>query len=341
MQNPKKRGNKYFKSGVLFLKIYILFHSYIQYKEVTIPLLYGNIAAKWWGPHNVQPIVALHGWQDNAGTFDTLIPLLPDHVGYLAVDFPGHGQSDRFPDGTLYGTLDYVYVLHQLVVKFKWSKVTVLGHSLGAIVGFLYAANFPDRCKAIIALDVLKVHTINAGYSAFFLGSFDELLLSDQRNQLGKDSVPPTFTYAEMVAKMRSPSPMLDISAEFAPYLLERGICRVSSTDGSEDRFYFSRDNRLKVFNVAMFSQEMCLQLASQITCPHLYIRAVTSPSIENLFNFNESLQVLSQNPLFEAVSVDGGHHVHLVDSQKVSGKISEFIWKYHESIETAVSPKL
>jgi len=37
-----------------------------------------------------RPIVCIHGWQDNAGTFDRLIPLLPREFSYLAIDLPGN-----------------------------------------------------------------------------------------------------------------------------------------------------------------------------------------------------------------------------------------------------------
>lgn len=50
----------------------------------------GSIAAKWWGSKTKRPIILAHGWQDNAGSFDTLIPLLPSEFSYLAIDFPGH-----------------------------------------------------------------------------------------------------------------------------------------------------------------------------------------------------------------------------------------------------------
>lgn len=41
---------------------------------------------KIWGPPDGHPVLALHGWLDNAGTFDTLIPLLPPNLRIVAVD---------------------------------------------------------------------------------------------------------------------------------------------------------------------------------------------------------------------------------------------------------------
>lgn len=308
-----------------------------EYKELTIPLLYGNIAAKWWEPYNVKPIVALHGWHDNSGTFDTLIPLLPNHVGYLAIDFPGHGRSDRYPDGIFYGISDYVYILHQIVVKFDWTKVTVLGHSLGAVIGLFYAATWPDRCTAIIALDIMQPPTGDAVSVKNFLHNFDKLLVIDQQNQLQRKTPTKsirTFTYAEMIEKICMSH---NISAEFAPFLLERNISRMPT----EDRYRFSNDKRLDYLNWIVLSHDMNLWFSSRITCPHLYIRALNYPSFDDDLHYNETLKLLETNPLFEAFFVDGGHHVHLVDAGKVSGRISEFIRKYYGSSESTVAHKL
>lgn len=308
-----------------------------EYRELIIPLLYGNIAAKWWGPYNVKPIVALHGWHDNSGTFDTLIPLLPNHVGYLAIDFPGHGRSDRYPDGIFYGISDYIYILHQIVVKLNYTKVTVLGHSMGAIIGLFYAATWPERCTSIIALDAIKSPTGGAVDLRNFLHDFDELLVIDRRNQLQpKISSKPikSFTYAEMVEKICISH---NIPAEFAPFLLERSISRIAT----EERFYFSNDKRLSFLNWITFTHEMSLWFSSRITCPHLYIRSLNFPSFDDALQYNETLRMLKKNPLFETISVEGGHHVHLVDAGKVSGEISKFIRKYNDSSESMVDHKL
>ncbi|NXD16973.1 SEHL2 protein, partial [Nothocercus nigrocapillus] len=100
--------------------------------EVKFPVPWGHVAAKAWGPPQGHPVLCLHGWLDNANTFDRLIPLLPaggpgwlgrlcavlqgcvTHVlclsghRYVAMDFSGHGLSSHRPAGSLYHFLDYV-----------------------------------------------------------------------------------------------------------------------------------------------------------------------------------------------------------------------------------------
>lgn len=283
------------------------------------------MAAKWWGPRNIQPINALHGWQDNAGTFDNLIPLLPDYVGYLAIDFPGHGFSSKSPHGTFYSTIDYVYMLHIVVKKYKWEKVCIIGHSLGSIVSFLYAAIFPDQCGLIVGLDALKVHVQNNGFIMSVLTNMDELYRFDVRNQ--DDTYEPASYMLPEVLNIVENAGYLAVSREFAPHLLKRGI---SQSKIYPDQFYFTRDSRLKCFNVAMLSHETCLQLAARVKCPHLFLKSIDAPLIETKIYYDEAIEVLRKNKYFEYGEVAGPHHAHLTHAPAVAEKISSFIEKYY-----------
>src|SRR5690554_3355111 len=46
-------------------------------REITLDLSGLKIRAKVWGPDDARPVLSAHGWLDNAGTFDTLAPMLP------------------------------------------------------------------------------------------------------------------------------------------------------------------------------------------------------------------------------------------------------------------------
>ena len=52
----------------------VLYRAACPGRDITIPVPWGVIAAKEWGPPSGDPWLAVHGFLDNAGTFDTLLP---------------------------------------------------------------------------------------------------------------------------------------------------------------------------------------------------------------------------------------------------------------------------
>lgn len=63
---------------------------------------------KEWGNSDGEPWIALHGWLDNCGSFDTLIPYFPAHHRVIAIDIPGHGLSSHMPPGKKYLYLFFI-----------------------------------------------------------------------------------------------------------------------------------------------------------------------------------------------------------------------------------------
>lgn len=296
----------------------------MQVEEIKIKVPWGHIAAKWWGPKNIRPILAIHGWQDNAGTFDKLIPLLPTHLSYLAIDMPGHGLSSRYPEGILYGHFDMLVILNIIANELKWDKVSLMGHSMGALLTFIFSVCFPQKVDMAIALDALKPHIHSTGA---VIDSFEfrvkGFMLADERNRHGTD--PPTYPYDELVEKL-SEATYNSVTREAAPFLLDRGI-RKSSLN--PDRYYYTRDSRVKFLNYTTVSQEVCLEMASRIKCPYFFIKATNSPYYEDKKYFEETIAVLEKNPDFLLQFVDGTHHVHLTEPTKISGMLTEFINKF------------
>ena len=60
------------------------------------------------------PLLLLHGWLDNAGSFETMLPYL-DQYHVIAVDLPGHGLSQHRSLDAHYHFVDWIYDVSQLI----------------------------------------------------------------------------------------------------------------------------------------------------------------------------------------------------------------------------------
>ena len=65
-----------------------------QVEEVRPSLGHIELAAHLFGPVDGLPVIALHGWLDNANSFARLAPLLRG-LRIVALDLAGHGYSEH------------------------------------------------------------------------------------------------------------------------------------------------------------------------------------------------------------------------------------------------------
>jgi len=293
----------------------------IQIDEFELRVPWGHIACKWWGPKNIRPVICLHGWQDNAGTFDRIIPYLPNHLSYLVIEFPGHGLSSQIPHGMIYTYGIFLYVLLRVIDHFQWKVVSLIGHSLGAMICYMFASSFPDRCDMAVSVDIIKPDTLSKNFELNFIrDDISQIYVADTRNQ--QKSEPPSYTYNELIRK-RSESKLFPMDMESIPFLIYRGA-RESKSD--PNKYYFSCDGRLKVFAI-FIPVNVYDDIGKRIVSPFCFIKAKHSLFPESLYTrFIESMR---SNPLFELHRVDGGHHVHLENPKTTGYVITKFINKY------------
>lgn len=84
-----------------------------------------------------EPIVMLHGWGRDSSDFTSLIDSLPNNYRKIAIDLPGHGQSDE-PSGDL--SLDGINaVLLKLFKVLEIDNPILICHSYGARLGIKLA----------------------------------------------------------------------------------------------------------------------------------------------------------------------------------------------------------
>uniref|UniRef100_A0A1A9VH29 AB hydrolase-1 domain-containing protein n=1 Tax=Glossina austeni TaxID=7395 RepID=A0A1A9VH29_GLOAU len=294
-----------------------------SWEEVTIVVPWGTVQGKWWGSRNKQPILALHGWQDNCGTFDRLCPLMPPELPVLCIDLPGHGRSSHYPKGMQYFLFwDGICLIRRIVRKFNWKNITLMGHSLGGALSFMYAASFPNDVDKFISIDIAGPTVRNTERLVNNTGVAIDKFLDYEDLALSKV---PCYSYKEMV-KLVVEAYDGSVDEECVQILLKRGM---ETAPQLLDRsgYHFVRDVRLKVSSLAMFTADQVLAYAKKIRCKVLNIRAEPGMNFEYPQVYEEVVETLKQNAkLVIYTKVPGTHHVHLVNPERVAPQINKFL---------------
>jgi pimeloyl-ACP methyl ester carboxylesterase len=124
--------------------------------EVRVATPFGELAALQWGNADASPMLALHGWLDNATSFARLAPLLAAHCRVTALDLPGHGHSAHLPKGARrYHIADQIDHVLDFADALGLQRFDLLGHSLGAGIASLTAAAAPARVGRLALIEGL------------------------------------------------------------------------------------------------------------------------------------------------------------------------------------------
>jgi pimeloyl-ACP methyl ester carboxylesterase len=96
-------------------------------------------------------IVLLHGYAETSRMWRPLIPALAADFTVIAPDLPGIGDSGIPPDG-----IDMTRAgarIHDLVKGLGIARAVVVGHDIGLMVAYAYAAQFPAETEKLVLMD--------------------------------------------------------------------------------------------------------------------------------------------------------------------------------------------
>lgn len=224
----------------------------------------GRLAAQVWGPDTASTTwLALHGWADNAATFARLAPDLTDtlNLRIVALDFSGHGHSAHRPPRSEYALWSYSHDALDALDALGLTRVTLLGHSLGAGVANLLAATYPERVQALVLIDGLL------GRLATTAGLVGQLRrgLSDQRRP---PSEPPRYRSVEQAVQVRVSKSLLPIDADTARPIVLRNL------DGCDRTGYRLRlDRQVMAARPMAFTEAQAVAVLAAIRCPALLLQ--------------------------------------------------------------------
>ena len=188
------------------------------------------------------PFIALHGWLDNANSFQPLIEQLPNNCTVLALDLAGHGKSDHRSADSAYNLWQDVSDVLDIADQMGWQRFSLLGHSRGAMASVLLAAVAVERVEQLVLIDGLVPTPVSEADAPQQLAK----AIADKRSYSRYHR--RRYNSVDDAAQVRTRS-TFPLSIESAHLLAERGVAN------DADGYYWVADPRLQGASEVKFTE--------------------------------------------------------------------------------------
>lgn len=252
-------------------------------------------------------LLCVHGWLDNAASFEPLIPYLKDfHV--IAIDWTGHGHSSHRSDDAHYHFIDWVYDLVELFEYNQWKKIDIIGHSMGGIISTAFSSAFPEYVKSLTLIDALGFFTLNEEKTTEQLrkGMLSRLSLGNKKSRF----------HPNIESAVNARTAASDLTSKHAQLIVNRGI--IQKPDG----FQWRSDHRLRSISPIRLTLAQAKQMIKDITVPVqlLYASKGIDMVSSGLKDFSDLFQSL------KTYELEGGHHIHMEQPEQSAKLIIDFV---------------
>ncbi|PLW68802.1 alpha/beta fold hydrolase [Pseudohalioglobus lutimaris] len=253
-----------------------------------------HLTAQCWGDPESPPVLALHGWLDNAASFAPLAACLADAFYVVALDLSGHGQSGwRSADAT-YQVYDDLPQIRGIIEQLGWSKFALIGHSRGAIIGTLFAATFPELVSRLILLDGIVPSPLEP---AGFVDQMRNFVIEKERLLNRQYRI---FESEQQAVMVREEQGLNRASAQ---------LIAMRNLRACEGGFTWSTDPRLRGASAVKMTTEQIDVVLAAVTTPTLLMAAEQGLAGKH----PEVFQSLEERmPDIKLEQVPGGHHFHM-----------------------------
>ena len=267
---------------------------------------WGQTLAALDKPGQGMPVLALHGWLDNAASFLPLLPLLPNPV--VALDFAGHGLSDHRPAEAATHYVDHVRDVLAVADELGWSQFILLGHSMGAGVATLFAGCYPERVARLVLIEGIGPPSTPAADVAGTL----RRAIDDMQQLPGKQK--PVYATLEQAVEARMRG-FGGLSAACSQLLCERGLEPVPGG------LTWRTDARLRLTSSLRLTEEQVEGFARAIRAPTLLI--VGEQGLGGQGQFRHRIDWIEG---LQRVQLPGRHHLHMESPEPVAAAICRFL---------------
>ena len=267
-----------------------------------------TIACKIWGNPENPPVIALHGWLDNANSFDPIAPYFQNNFYFIAIDLPGHGHSSHIPASSNYHFIDGAFAVIQIMNALNLDKVHLLGHSMGACLSSIIGGIAPERFLSLCLIEGLGPFSHPEKTACKQLTTY--------LNYLTHEKSKKTKGYSELESAARARAIKGYVSLDIAKILCHRGLIK------QHGYYYWRHDKRLLGPSTLYMTELQVLSCLEQISAKTCLIWASKGFSFDSKL-MQERVKAIKD---LQIEHLDGGHHIHMEQPEAISKLLIEFM---------------
>lgn len=274
-----------------------------------------NIHYLEWNERTEEPFILIHGFLDHARSWEPFVESLlkksrqPRWI--VAPDCRGHGDSGWVGAGGYYHFHDYLFDLDSLIDALAVPSATLMGHSMGGTISFLYTGTFPRRVKKLILVEGIGPLSVKFSDAP---GRMEKWIteVKESPRRAAREYV----TLEEAAKRLQRANPRL--SSELALHLARWGM---KKKDNGKWTWKFDPLHRTTA--PQPFYSGQALEFFCRIECPVLVVQGKESRQTHRP-DIQERLEAIARKTLVQIK--DAGHMVHQDNPDGLAEVVAEFL---------------
>lgn len=266
-----------------------------------------------WGRAGARPLFLLHGWMDVGASFQFLVDAFARDWHCVAPDWRGFGLSEWCREG--YWFPDYYADLEALLDLYQGGgPALIIGHSMGGVIGSVYAGIRPERVARLVSMEGLGLARHAPDQAP---GRYAQWL--DQLKEPA--GFRPYRSFDEVAARLRKTNPRL--SGERAAFLAQHWAKRLDNGN-----VVLLSDPRHRTVNPYLFRIDEAIACWRRVIAPVLLVSGTCSEIPGRMKDTPE--QLAERKGAFrnrrEVELEDAGHMMHHDQPGRLAPLIEEFL---------------
>jgi pimeloyl-ACP methyl ester carboxylesterase len=268
-----------------------------------------------WGEPQGEPLVLIHGFLDHAGSWAPFVGALTKKTAapkwIIAPDCRGHGDSGWVGAGGYYHFADYLWDLDRVVESLGIAKMTLLGHSMGGTISFLYSGTYPERIRKLILVEGIGPQPMSFGDAPPRMARW----LADMKG-LSRRKIVEYPTLENAAERLRRTNPRLQPE-------LALQLARSAAKKNSSGKWVWKFDPLHRTAAPQPFYSGQAVEFFRRIACPVLLVHGTESRQTRRP-DMEERLAAIARRSFAEIEKA--GHMIHHDNPERLAEVVTEFL---------------